>query len=269
MTGMTGRLRLVVGLDGTGRCALREQYCSQLHRVLQMIPGDAPEEGVVYVVNPTGGVLQGDCLEAEIRVEAGAHAIVTTPSATKLYRSDHRVAESRTRLQVRAGATLEFIPEPIIPFAGSRYIEDLSIDVESGGRILAWEILAPGRAARGELFAYDLLGLRLSVTDQGRVILREKAELRPSQGRLPALALGEETHYGVLLVIGGEPARLEPAVREMLGSARAGVSRLRGRGMIVKALARSGREIELLFRRIRGQVLQEWTGRQATLLRPI
>jgi urease accessory protein len=267
MTGMTGQLRLVVGLDGAGRCSLREQYCSQLHRVLQLIPGDVPEEGVLYVVNPTGGVLQGDCLEAEIRVEPGAHAIVTTPSATKLYRADHWVAESRTRLVVREGATLEFIPEPIIPYAGSRFLEDLSIDVESGGKLLAWEILAPGRAARGELFAYDLLGLRLRLSEQGRVVLRERAELKPTQEKFPSLALGEATHYGVALVVGGDPGRLESAIRETLGQAQAGVSRLRGMGLVVKVLAPSGREVEGLFRRIRDQVLLEWSGRPATPLR--
>jgi urease accessory protein len=269
MTGMTGQLRLVVGLDGAGRCSLREQYCSQLHRVLQVIPGDVPEEGVLYVVNPTGGVLQGDCLEAEIRVESGAHAIVTTPSATKLYRADHRVAESRTRLQVREGATLEFIPEPIIPFAGSRFIEDLSIDVEKGGKLLAWEILSPGRAARGELFAYDLLGLRMKLSEQGRVVLREKADLKPVQEKFPGLALGGSTHYGVVLVVGGDPGRLESAIRDTLGESLSGLSRLRGTGIVVKALAPSSREVDHLFRRIRDRVLLEWTGRPATPLRPI
>src|SRR6185295_11829061 len=87
MTGMAGALRLVVGLDGAGRCAVREQYNSQLHRVLQLIPGEAPEEGLLYVLNPTGGVLQGDRLDADVRVERGAHAIVTAPSATKIYRA--------------------------------------------------------------------------------------------------------------------------------------------------------------------------------------
>jgi urease accessory protein len=269
MRGMAGKLRLVVGLDGGGRCALREQYCSQLHRVLQLIPGDVPEEGLVYVVNPTGGVLQGDVLEAEIRVEPGAHAIVTTPSATKLHRAEEGVAESRTRLRVAAGATLEYLPEPLIPFAGSRYVEDLLIEIETGGRLLAWEIIAPGRAARGELFAYDFLGLRLDLREDGRVVLRERAELRPAREKLASLALGDATHYGVLLSIGGDPAGLEGPLRDLVRDVRAGVSRLPGSGVIVKALGRSVQEIEGLFRRIREQVLRQWTGRSAAMLRSI
>jgi urease accessory protein len=266
---MTGSLRLIVGLDDVGRCALREQYCSQLHRVLHLIPGDVPEEGLVYVLNPTGGLLEGDRLEAEIRVERGAHAIVTTPSATKLHRADDRVTESRTRLHVAAGGMLEFIPEPIIPFAGSRFIEDLSIELEAGAKLFAWEILAPGRAARGELFAYQLLGLRLTVREAGRTILREHSLLRPSCEKLGRLVMGEATHYGVLLVLGGDPGRLESRLREQLGGLQAGVSRLPGTGVIVKALSTSGQDLDRLFRGLRELACEELAGRRATSLRPI
>jgi len=268
MIGMAGALRLVVGLDGAGRCALREQYSSQLHRVLQLIPGEAPEEGLVYVLNPTGGILQGDHLEADIRVERGAHGIVTTPSATKLYRSE-RPAESTTRLHVAADATLEYLPEPIIPYSGSRFVEHLSVDVEPGGRLLSWEMLAPGRAARGELFEYDFLGLRLEAREGGRVILRERAELRPSREKLPSLAMGTATHYGVLLIVGADAVQLLAGIRGDLESQRAGVTTLPGTGLLVKALAVGGREIEALFRRVRDRVLRHWTGRPATSLRPI
>lgn len=268
MTGMAGSLRLTMGLDDAGRCALREQYCSQLHRVLQVIPGEAPEEGLVYVLNPTGGILQGDRLEADIRVERGAHGIVTTPSATKLYRAD-RPAESTTRLQVAAGATLEYLPEPIIPYSGSRFVEHLSVDVEPGGRMLAWEILAPGRAARGELFDYELLGLRLTVREGGLEILRERAELCPTREKLPSLSMGPATHYGVLLVVGGEASPLATGLREELASLRAGVTTLPGSGLLVKALAVGGRDIESLFRLVRERVVRHWTGRPAVPLRPI
>jgi len=269
MTGMAGSLRLVVGLDGAGRCALREQYCSQLHRVLQLIPGDVPQEGVLYVLNPTGGVVQGDRLDADIRVEAGAHAIVTTPSATKIYRGDRFVAESCTRLRVAAGATLEFLPEPLIPYSGSRYAEHLRLDVENGGRVLLWEILAPGRAARGELFDYEFLGLRLEAREGGAVVLRERADLRPSREPFPSLSLGGATHYGVLLAIGGDVQGLTDGIREDCGPLRAGVSTLRGTGLLVKAVAGGASEIFGLFHRVRQRALSHWTGRPATPLRSI
>ena len=269
MSGMAGTLRLVLGLDGSGHCSLRENYSTQLHRVLHLVPGGVSEEGIVYVLNPTGGVLQGDTLEADIRVEAGAHAIVTTPSATKIHRMDGRGAVSKTRLRVEKGAVLEFVPEPVIPFAGSSYVEDLCIDVAEGGKLFAWEILAPGRQARGELFEYDLLGLRLKLTESGTVTLREHSDLKPKELKLGSLALGDETHYGVLLVVGGDGARLVDVIRPLIADERAGVSRLPGTGVIVKMIAPEGRKIEALFRRLRERLLMELAGRPATVLRTV
>lgn len=269
MSGMTGSLRLVLGLDGAGRCALRENYSTQLHRVLHLVPGGAPEEGVVYVLNPTGGILQGDTLDAEIRVEAGAHAIVTTPSATKIHRMDGRGAVSKTRLRVEKGGILEFVPEPVIPFAGSSYIEDLAIDVAEGAKLFAWEVLAPGRQAKGELFEYDLLGLRLTLMESGAVTLRERSDLKPRQGGFGALALGADTHYGVLLAVGGEGDRLVDLIRPLIAEERAGVSRLPGTGVIVKMIAPEGRKIEAVFRRLRERILMELAGRPATALRTV
>jgi urease accessory protein len=269
MSGMTGSLRLVLGLDGSGRCSLRENYSSQLHRVLHIVPGGVPEEGVVYVLNPTGGVLQGDELEADIRVEAGAHAIVTTPSATKIHRMDRRQAQSRTRLQVERGAVLEFVPEPVIPFGGSKFIEDLSIDVAAGGKLFAWEILAPGRQARGEVFEYDLLALRLRLSEGGVVVLRENAELRPREETLGSLALGDAAHYGVALISGGDGDKLVELLRPVIADERAGVSRLPGSGVIVKMVAAEGRRIDAVFRSLRELVVKELAGRPATALRTV
>ncbi|MBV8878955.1 MAG: urease accessory protein UreD [Planctomycetaceae bacterium] len=264
MSGMTGTLRLVLGLDGAGRCALRENYSTQLHRVLHIVPGGVPEEGVVYVLNPTGGVLQGDRLEAEIRVEAGAHAIVTTPSSTKIHRMDGALAESRTTLRVETGAVLEYVPEPVIPFKGSRFVEDLSIDVAAGGKLLAWEILAPGRQAKGEVFEYDQLALRLRLSEAGTVVLRERSDLRPREG---SLTMGGATHYGVLLVLGGDPERLVEILRSAVDGCQAGVSRLPGTGVLLKMLAAEGRQIEAAFRRVRERAMGDLVGRPATPLR--
>ncbi len=163
---------------------------------------------------------------------------------------------------------LEFIPEPLIPFAGSRFVEDLAIDVAEGGKVLAWEILAPGRQARGELFAYGLLGLRLRVSEGGRIVLRERADLKPEGERPGPLVMGSADHYGVLLTLGGgDPERLISLMRAAVEGARAGVTRLPGTGVLLKMLAPRGRDIERAFRTVRERVLADLAGRSATPLR--
>ena len=100
-------------------------------------------------------------------------------------------------------------------------------------------------------------------------ILRERADLCPTREKLPSLSMGTATHYGVLLVVGGDGPRLAAGIREDLKSLRAGVTTLPGSGLLVKALAVGGRDIELLFRSVRERVLLHWTGRPATPLRTI
>jgi urease accessory protein len=99
---------------------------------------------LVHVHNVSGGVLGGDDLEIDVTVGPNARALVTTPSATQLYRSaDGREAHQRTRVRVEAGGMLELLPDPLIPFAGSIYRQSTTIDLGEGASLYWWEIVAP------------------------------------------------------------------------------------------------------------------------------
>jgi urease accessory protein len=270
MTGMTGRLRLVVGLDEDGRCRLREQFGSQLHRVLRLIPGEAPHQGLIYLLNPSGGIAQGDRLEAEVRVESGAHAIVTSPSATKVYRMDRGEASSTTRFFVQAGGFLEHLPELLIPQEGSRFVEDVELALEPGAKALAWELVAPGRQARGESLRYDRLSLRFRVSHGGRVIVRERMDLVPSENLGGSVVLGPYSYYGVLLAVGEGADQAIEALRERVQNPRevfAGVTRLPAPGLMVKALAPDSKSLLRLFGEARETVIPLLAGRPALGLR--
>lgn len=266
--GMSGRLRLTAALDGAGRCVLREQFSTSLHRVLALIPGEAPEEGIVYVLNPTGGIVQGDRLEADVRVERGAHAIVTSPAATKVYRMESGEAVSRTRLEVEG--VLEYLPEPLIPQRGARFRETLDLRVAEGGRALAWEILAPGRVAYGESLEYESLELDLRLEVAGRRVLRDRAVATPSEGLSGPATLGGFGYYGVLLAAGGEAEALVDPFREACaahGAVLAGVTRLAAGAVMLKALARASAPLAALLEAARAAAMPVLSGRPATPFR--
>ena len=75
----------------------------------------------VIVSSPGGGVLQGDRLDLSVTVEADARLHVDTSSATRLYRMPRGEAVSEVRLHVGPGACLELVPDPYLPYAGSRF----------------------------------------------------------------------------------------------------------------------------------------------------
>src|SRR5207247_6926377 len=65
---------------------------------------------IVCMLNPTGGLVGGDRLVVDVAVGAGAHACLTTPSATKVYRTAVGPAEQAVRLTLAPGARLEWVP---------------------------------------------------------------------------------------------------------------------------------------------------------------
>src|SRR5262245_38788911 len=63
----------------------------------------------VYVLHPPGGLVGGDELALDVDVASGAHALVTTPAAGKVYRTNGATARQIQRLRVAGGARLEWL----------------------------------------------------------------------------------------------------------------------------------------------------------------
>jgi urease accessory protein len=133
---------------------------------------------VVQVVNPTAGILSGDKLVSEIDVGPGAALVVTTPSASRIFKMDAEgSAESRQAFRVAAGAWLEFSPEPLVPHRGSRFRQITTLDVAAGGSAFFVDQLQPGRVAHnGEAWLWERLVLELTVRRAGELILRERLD---------------------------------------------------------------------------------------------
>ena len=140
-------------------------------------PSWDPEAAVLHaqVVNPTAGILEGDRLESSITVGLGAALLVTTPSASRLFRmTGGGHATGRQRFEVARDATLEVFPEPVVPHRGSTYFQETTIDSAEGSTLLFIDQLMPGRLAHGEAWAWDRLVLGLTVRRAGELILRER-----------------------------------------------------------------------------------------------
>ena len=104
------------------------------------------------VVHPPGGIVGGDSLAIDVDVGTGAHAQLTTPGATKWYRSAGSVARAETALRVAAGAVLEWLPQEAMLFDGARASIALRVDLAPGARFIGWDVICLGRTASGERF---------------------------------------------------------------------------------------------------------------------
>jgi urease accessory protein len=212
---------------------------------------------LVHLHNLSGGVLGGDRLESSVEVGPGARAQITTTGATRLYRSraGAPAAAQRTEISVGEGALLEFLPDALIPFKGSRYRQETTVELAAGAGLFCWETVAPGRDARGEVFGYELLQLKLDLTADGMPLAQERIRLEPARRPLSSTArLGPYRYFSTFYIcrVGLEASRWAALEKELAELARQlsradeilwGVTTLPAHGLVVRALSVKGRAV--------------------------
>jgi len=198
---------------------------------------------VVSILNPTGGLVGGDRLVIEVEVGPGAHACLTTPSATKVYRTTGPPARQEVLLRLARGATLEYVPDHTIPFADSDFRQILHADLDLEARLVVIDAFAAGRVGRGEAWQFARLESALMVRDAAGWLLRDRSVLEPSIG-WSGVGLAEGAPYFATVAVFGDTAwnaLLEEACAAATGSAgvRAAGGALARRGAVIRCLAAS------------------------------
>jgi urease accessory protein len=236
-----------VGRDGA--LSLRVERCGERSVLtgcrwtlpLQVLAPVALDDAAVVVsmLNPTGGLVGGDRLAIDVTVGAGAHACLTTPSATKVYRTAAGPAEQTVRLMLAPGARLEWVPDHTIPFAGAALRQRIEADVADGATLVLLDAFAAGRVARGEAWRFTLLDSALSVRDARGFLLHDRLLLRdgtPGRG----LGLAEDRPYVATLAVITDVA-IGTFIDEVAALAAddvdVGAACLARRGVVVRCLA--------------------------------
>lgn len=121
-------------------------------RVLQRLYPEGPGICHHVLVHPPGGVVGGDTLQLDARLDPGTHALITTPGATRFYRSAGEPALQGTRAQLAAGARLEWLPLEAIAYSGCDAENRLRFDLAPGAEMMGWDVLALGLPAANQAF---------------------------------------------------------------------------------------------------------------------
>jgi len=105
-----------------------------------------PEGGVCHsvLVHPPGGVVGGDELAIALTLGEGAHALVTTPGATRFYRSAGATATQTLRVTAAAASRLEWLPLETIAYSGCIATNALRFELAPGAEMIGWDITALG-----------------------------------------------------------------------------------------------------------------------------
>ena len=210
---------------------------------------------VLSIVNPTAGFFDGDILTSYVQVATGAKLVLSTPSASRVYRTrSGAAAVSSQKFQVEENASLEWIPEPFIPHAGACYVQRTEIDLHPAAALLFFEWIAPGRVAMGETFAYQHLRWELDLHLAGKLIARERFDLTPGSDSLEALrAKFPEAHYLSVYAAGALAANWPAEALDTLSSEDVylGHGPLAGGVHVIRALCRDSLSARRLLENLR------------------
>lgn len=239
--------------------------CSQ-KPPLQVVRAFEREDGsaLAHLHNVSGGVLGGDRLFLRASLGRDAQAQLTTTGSTRLYRprAEAPAAIQVNELTIAENGLLEYVPDNIIPYAGSRFSQRTTIHLAEGAGLFWWEILAPGRQARGELFEYETLELKTDIFAAGRRISAERMRIEPTGSNLSYMArMGEYRYLASFHIcrVGLDTSHwlaAEQRLREISAAMTKpdeivwGISTLVSDGLLVRGLARQGRDMNSGVRQI-------------------
>jgi len=252
--GWQARLRLAFERRGARTVLSHREHLGPLRVQKPLYPeGDAICHTVV--IHPPGGIAGGDSLQIEVEVGAAAHAVLTTPGASKWYKSNQRRAQQQIVLRVADGACLDWLPQNNIVFDAAQAELDTRIILAPEASVIGWEATQLGRQVAGERWRSGSLraGTTLARPD-GTLLWTERAVLTADDPlRDGPQGLAGWPAFGTLWACGpscrDEAAR---ALAERLAAIlpyddqlRAGVSALPNGVLLIRVVAR---EMETLQR---------------------
>jgi urease accessory protein len=285
-------LREALGVGAAGKVGLpdlalsRQAGVTRVHRHYQRAPlhvfrpiyldPGRPDMAFLYVQQSGDGLVQGDRYRVDIVCEPGSATHVTTQAATNVFGARQSFASQLVNLRVGAGAVLEYLPDPVVPFRGSRLFQRTRVTVDPEATVILGETLLPGRVARDEAHVYDVYWSETEVRRaDGTLLFADVLRLSPGAGERP-MSIGPLTAHGVvaaLYVISGksDPAAIVAVMRTALtahAEVLAGASELPSRcGAAARLLGPTSKAVQAALTSVWNAVRLELLGVPAPNLR--
>ncbi|MFI4929768.1 MAG: urease accessory protein UreD [Burkholderiales bacterium] len=243
--GWRARLDLAVRLDSEQRCVVHGAHEGPL-RVLKTLHPEGPSIAHQVLVHPPGGIVGGDRLAITLQLQPRAHAVITTPGATRFYRSAGAAAEQHVRATLQEGARLEWLPLEAIAHSGCIAENHAQFELAVGAEMIGWDVLALGLPASGEAFTAGRFTQHLELPG----VWLERGVIDSADARLlqSPLGLAGRSTLLTLWFACGQPMAT-PRIDAMVDAARermpahdadavvAGVTALQQRVIVLRALA--------------------------------
>ena len=238
-----------------GVTRVQRQYQRAPLHIYRPIYLDPHQPGMAFIFTQQSGdgFVQGDRYRLDIDCAPGSAAHITTQAATKVYTARQNFVTQLVNLRAGAGAVLEYLPDPVVPFRGSRLFQRTCVTVDPEATVILGETLLPGRVAHHEAHVYDLYWAETTARRPDSTLLfADVLRVRPGGGQRPCSigVLGPHDVVAALYVISAQrtPADMVDLLRQALvesGEVVSGVGELpNGAGAVVKLLGATRKDVQ-------------------------
>ncbi len=226
-------------------------------RLLKTLYPEGPTVAHAVLVHPPGGLVGGDRLDIQLDVQPGAHLFVTTPAATRFYRSNAGEAAQVVQARVGEGARLEWLPQETLAYPGCEARNEVQLSLAPGASLFASEVLGLGLPAAGQPFSTGRLLQHLEITghwlDRGWLDAADRALLDAPCGLSGHGVLGTLAYAQTTALADPSPL-LDDSRALLVGEPLAGVTHLqspRGAVLLARVVGDEVEAVTLALRRVR------------------
>ena len=219
-----------------------------------------------YLLHPPGGVVAGDDLNIDLKVSTDANVLLTTPGATKFYRSIGPIAQVYQRLKVSSGGSLEWMPLENIFFPGTQSHIVTEVYLESGAHFIGWEINCFGRPSNQERFDSGQLSSEMRIYRDGEPLLFDRFATDATSLIDSAIGLKGISGYASMVATINDPELVEEVQLLLADDPFSGATLMDGL-LVVRTISEQSQEVISLFSKIWRLIRPKSLGKEAIMPR--
>jgi urease accessory protein len=190
------------------RLGTKTALTKRLHKgpltVQKALYPEGPDICHAVIIHPPGGIAGGDQLSFEISLNEGSHAVLTTPAATKWYKSPNQRSSQTIHIILKGESRLDWLPQENLFFNAARADSTFRLEVAPESTAIGWEMMMLGRQASNESWNEGSLRLSTQITrPSGELLWVDRTLLKAASNLLEApQALAGFKIYGLLWAVG-------------------------------------------------------------------
>ena len=215
-----------------------------------------------YLLHPPGGVVAGDDLNIDLQVSKDAKILLTTPGATKFYRSIGPVAEVHQCLTVAAGGSLEWMPLENIFFPGTQSHIVTEVHLETGAHFIGWEINCFGRPSNEERFETGQLSSEMRIYRDGEPVMFDRFATDGASLIDCSIGLKGVSGYASMVATVDDQDLLEQVQQLLSDDPLSGATLMDGL-LVVRTISEQSQEVIFLFSSVWRLIRPQSLGKEA------